>query len=81
MVLVTSDSRHPSLDRFGRSGPSLSWIGIEPTNDAAERALRGTVIYRKLSIGTQSEGGSRFAERIFSIIETYRLQKRVHRGI
>jgi transposase len=50
--------------------------GIEPTNNAAERALRGPVIYRKLSFGTQSEAGSRFVERIFSVVETCRLQKR-----
>ncbi len=50
--------------------------GIEPTNNTAERALRGPVIYRKLSFGTQSEKGSRFVERIFSIAETCRIQKR-----
>src|SRR5258705_1581908 len=31
--------------------------GIEPTNNHAERALRGAVIYRKLSLGSQSTGG------------------------
>jgi transposase len=50
--------------------------GIEPTNNAAERALRPAVIYRKLSYGTQSPSGSRFIERMLSIIETCRLQKR-----
>ncbi len=50
--------------------------GIEPTNNCAERALRGAVIYRKLSFGTQSEAGSRFVERIFSVAATCRLQKR-----
>ncbi|MGH2745812.1 MAG: IS66 family transposase, partial [Thermoleophilaceae bacterium] len=29
--------------------------GVEPTNNHAERALRGAVIYRKLSLGSQSE--------------------------
>ena len=50
--------------------------GIEPTNNTAERALRPAVIYRKLSFGTQSESGSRFIERMLTISETCRLQKR-----
>ena len=50
--------------------------GIEPTNNAAERALRPAVIYRKLSFGTQSEAGSRFIERMLTVSETCRLQKR-----
>lgn len=50
--------------------------GIEPTNNAAERALRPAVIYRKLSFGTQSEKGSRFIERMLTVSETCRLQKR-----
>jgi hypothetical protein len=63
-------AHHENLWRF------LCNEGIEPTNNAAERALRGPVIYRKLSFGTQSESGSRFVERTFSIIETCRLQQR-----
>jgi len=50
--------------------------GIEPTNNTAERALRPAVIYRKLSFGTQSEAGSRFIERMLTVCETCRLQKR-----
>lgn len=50
--------------------------GIQPTNNTAERALRPAVIYRKLSFGTQSEAGSRFIERMLTISETCRLQKR-----
>ena len=50
--------------------------GIEPTNNAAERALRPAVIYRKLSFGTQSESGSRFIERMLTVSETCRLQNR-----
>jgi hypothetical protein len=34
---------------------------VEPTNNAAERALRGPVIHRKLSHGTQSEDGETFS--------------------
>lgn len=50
--------------------------GIEPTNNAAERALRHAVIWRKLSFGTQSANGSRFVERMLTAIETCRLQNR-----
>ena len=46
--------------------------GVEPTNNAAERALRHAVIWRKLSFGTQSAAGSRFVERMLTMIETAR---------
>ena len=49
--------------------------GIEPTNNASERALRHAVIWRKLSFGTQSEAGSRFVETMLTVIETCRQQK------
>jgi transposase len=50
--------------------------GVEPTNNSAERALRGPVIYRKLSHGTQSDNGERFIERALSVSVTCRLQAR-----
>jgi hypothetical protein len=50
--------------------------GIEPTNNAAEQALRLAVIYRKLWFGTQSEKRSRFVERMLMVSEISRLQKR-----
>ena len=50
--------------------------GVEPTNNAAERALRHGVIWRKLSFGTKSAGGSRFVETMLSVIETCRQQER-----
>src|SRR4029079_13602161 len=48
--------------------------GIETTNNHAERALRHGVIYRKLSGGTDSEAGSRFVERMLSVVATCRQQ-------
>jgi transposase len=48
--------------------------GVEPTNNDAERALRHGVIYRKLSGGTDSEAGSRFVERILTVVATCRRQ-------
>ena len=50
--------------------------GIEPTNNPAERALRGPVIHRKVSLGTQSKNGERFAERAHSAATTCRMQRR-----
>jgi hypothetical protein len=49
---------------------------VEPTNNHAERSLRGAVIYRKLSLGSQSEGGERKIERLLSASVTCRLQHR-----
>src|SRR6266540_155988 len=49
--------------------------GVEPTNNHAERGLRGAVIYRKLSLGTQSERGERSLERLLSASITCRLRK------
>ena len=42
--------------------------GIEPTNNAAERALRFAVIWRRISGGTDSQRGSRFVERTLSVV-------------
>jgi transposase len=49
---------------------------VEPTNNHAERGLRGAVIYRKLSLGSQSEQGERTIERLLSASITCRLQRR-----
>jgi len=51
-------------------------IEIPLTNNSAERALRHAVIIRKIQLGTQSEQGNRWVERILSIRETLRLQDR-----
>jgi transposase len=50
--------------------------GVEPTNNRAERGLRGAVIHRKLSLGSQSERGERTIERLLSVAQTCRLQRR-----
>ena len=50
--------------------------GVQPTNNAAERALRGPVIQRKLSYGSRTEDGERFIERALSASVTCRLQDR-----
>jgi transposase len=48
---------------------------VEPTNNAAERALRKAVLWRKNCFGNQSESGLRYAERILSVGATCQQQK------
>jgi transposase len=50
--------------------------GVEPTNNVAERALRHAVIWRRISGGTASESGSRFVERMLTVVATCRQQGR-----
>jgi transposase len=54
----------------------LDVAGVEPTNNASERALRPAVIWRKLSFGTQSAHGSRFVETILTVVESCQRQSR-----
>jgi transposase len=50
--------------------------GVEPTNNAAERALRRAVLWRRKSFGTQSASGSQFVGRILTAVQTLRQQGR-----
>ena len=50
--------------------------GIEPTNNAAERALRPAVLWRKNSFGAQSAAGSLFVSRMLTVVTTLRAQNR-----
>lgn len=50
--------------------------GVEPTNNAAERVLRHAVCWRKTSYGTDSAKGSRFVERILTVVASCRQQGR-----
>ena len=58
------------MGRFARATDR----SIEPTHNAAERALRHPVIWKQLSFGTQSANGSRFVETLLTIAETCRQQ-------
>jgi transposase len=60
----------PALWTFARVA------GVEPTNNAAERALRPAVLWRKNSFGCHSEAGCRFAERMLTAVQSLRLQGR-----
>lgn len=59
----------PSNDETAR--PSE---GVKPTNNAAGCASRHAVIWRRISDGTDSEVGSRFVERMWSMVATCRQQ-------
>ena len=50
--------------------------GVEPTNNHAERILRLGVLWRKNAFGCQSAAGCRFVERMLTVVQTLRLQKR-----
>lgn len=50
--------------------------GVEPTNNAVERVLRQAVLWRKKSFGTRGPAGSRFVERMLTVVATCRLQGR-----
>ena len=48
--------------------------GVEPTNNAAERALRTAVVWRKIMLGTRSDQGERAVERLLTIARTCQVQ-------
>lgn len=50
--------------------------GVPPTNNHAERELRGFVMWRKQTAGTRSDRGDRFAERVMTVVHTLRKQGR-----
>jgi transposase len=50
--------------------------GVEPTNNAAERAIRPGVLWRKGSFGTQSSDGSRLVETMMTVVATLKQQHR-----
>jgi transposase len=49
---------------------------VEPTNNAAERAIRPGVLWRKGSFGTQGAEGSRFVEAMMTVVATLKQQHR-----
>src|SRR5262249_26103832 len=79
LLVASTKGRHsPSLRRFARAllcKTKNLWVfatrdGVEPTNNQAERDLRGIVITRRISYGSKSERGDRFVERINSVVTT-----------
>jgi len=80
-LLASEDRRARGLGRDLAAREEALWTfthteGVEPTNNQAERALRKLVLWRKTSFGSDSAGGVRFVERILSVIETCRQQRK-----
>jgi transposase len=84
LLLAGQNSRDGKLARFcGRVlevYPAL-WLfaeeeGVEPTNNHGERVLRRAVLWRRKSFGCHSADGCRFVERILTVVQSLRLQKR-----
>jgi transposase len=75
---------HPVAQALCRSLQKLApalWTfvtvpGVEPTNNAAEQALRPAVLWRKGSFGTHAPTGSRFVERLLTVTASCRQQGR-----
>ena len=49
---------------------------VEPTNNSSERAIRHTVIDRRITQGTRGDAGMRWCERIWTTIATCKKQDR-----
>ena len=58
------------------AGTCRELLAVEPTNNHIERLLRPTVLWRKRSLGSQSELGCRWVERLLTVVQTRRLQGR-----
>ncbi len=50
--------------------------GVEPTNNAAERAIRPAVIWRRTSFGSQTQTGSTFVARMLTVVTSLKSQQR-----
>jgi transposase len=70
-VPPTKPSRNLAL-RLERHGESyfrfLTTVGVEPTNNLAEQALRFVVLDRVVTQGTRGEAGDRWCERIWTVV-------------
>ena len=83
-IAALKNKHSPSLRRFALSLLRKSkklWLfavrdEVEPTNNQAERDLRSVVLWRKISYGSKSKRGDRFAERVQSIVMTLKRQKK-----
>ena len=75
-VSNTEGTCHEMLKRREALWTFVQVEGVEPTNNAAERAIRPGVQRRKISFGTQSEEGSRFVESMMTVVATLKPQKR-----
>lgn len=63
-------------DRYADLWTFVTVEGIEPTNNHAERVQRRAVLWRRRSFGCHSSEGCRFVERILTVVQTLKQQKR-----
>jgi transposase len=54
----------------------VEYPGVEPTNNAAERAIRPAVLWRKVSLGAQSQAGAEFVATALTVIMSLQSQDR-----
>jgi transposase len=64
------------LEGFAHLWTFAAAAGVPPHNNAAERALRHGVIWRRTSHGTDGEAGSRYVERMLTAVATCRQRGR-----
>ncbi len=67
---------HALLALWPALWPFITVPGVEPTNNAAERAIRPAVLWRKQSLGTKTEAGNQFVARLLSVAATCQQQHR-----
>ncbi len=60
------------LDRWEALWTFARVDGVEPTNNSAERAVRPGVLWRKVSLFTQSKRGQEYVERLLTVKTTLR---------
>jgi transposase len=64
------------LKRRQALGTCVRHAGVEPTTNAAERAIRPGVLWRKESLGTPRPEGSRIGEAMLTVVATLKQQHR-----
>jgi hypothetical protein len=85
MFLLDSDYEHPKCSKFVDNllKRKKEWLfqfvmnpDVEPTNNRAERALRPSVIHRRISGGSRTERGAEIYTTPYSIYYTSKLRKK-----
>ena len=74
ILWLHGEKRRRGCSTDPEAGSRFWFPGVEPTNNASERALRQAVIWRRISGGTDSAQGSRFVERMLTVLATCRPQ-------
>lgn len=78
MTICNQEANHPAVQHIQnifreKTEKLFQWVkspGIPADNNYAERALRPTVIARKISFGSQSEKGLKTREKLMTVLHT-----------